>query len=196
MNRTDIINFYTQKYENCHYLEIGIGNPSANFNKIKAAVKDGVDPTYFCNNPVDSDTFFANNRKKYHVIFIDGDHKGRQVIKDVGNSLNCLHENGIILLHDCNPLLEEHQTENITVQHWNGSVWKAILLYRQSDPNLFICTVDTDEGIGIIKPNKSQELFKYKDNEIIDFNFLCKYRRQILNLISLDEWKTLENYSL
>jgi len=190
MNRTDIINFYTERKQDCHYLEIGIGHPSANFSKIKAAYKDAVDPVNPCNYPMKSDAFFINNTQKYDVVFIDGDHKAVQVIKDVINSLKCLDAEGIILLHDCNPQLEIHQTENISTQHWNGSVWKAILHFRQNDPDLFICTVDIDEGIGIIKPNKKQDLFKC--DEPIDFSLLCKYRKQILNLMTIEEWQDLE----
>jgi len=190
MNRTDIINFYTSKKQNCRYLEIGIGNASANFNKISAAVKDAVDPVNPCNHLMSSDAFFSSNTSQYDIIFIDGDHKAAQVIKDISNSLKCLSTDGIILLHDCNPELEVHQTENITVSHWNGSVWKAILFYRMFDPNLSICTIDVDEGIGIIKPGQ-QELFECAET-MFDFAFLCKYRKQILNLLTVQEWQLME----
>jgi len=191
MNRTDIINFYVEQKKDCYYLEIGVGNKSANFNKIKTFFKDAVDPVNPCNYLMTSDKFFENNNLKYDVIFIDGDHKANQVIKDIENSLKSLNENGIILLHDCNPLEELHQTEQISVSHWNGSVWKAILFYRINNPNLFICTVDVDEGIGIIKPNQKQELFKCNET-VFDFNFLCKYRKEILNLITVEDWKKME----
>jgi hypothetical protein len=194
MNRTDLINFYVKRKINCHYLEIGVGCLSANFNKITATIKDGVDPFNFCNNCMSSDIFFTKNKNKYDVIFIDGDHKVKQVIKDAANAMDCLNNDGVILMHDCNPLLEEDQTEEITnPRHWNGSVWKAVLFYRQKYPDMFIVTVDTDEGICIMKPDKKIDYLLPPFSENEDFNFLKKYRKDILNLITVEEWKKLEN---
>lgn len=202
MNRTDIINFYTAKFPECSYLEVGVGNLSANFSKINATSKICVDPrTKDATYVTTSDDFFAANKNKYDVIFIDGDHRAVQVIKDINNALKSISPNGIILLHDCNPLLEVHQREDIVVSHWNGSVWKAILFYRMTEPNISIQTIDTDEGIGIIKPFGKQQLFTL-DGEIsfehdafskyFDFNFLSLHRQSILNLLTTDEWIAAE----
>ncbi|MDO8641774.1 MAG: class I SAM-dependent methyltransferase [Nitrosarchaeum sp.] len=191
MNRSDIINFYVEQRQNCQYLEVGVGNLSANFNKIKTEFKDGADPVNPCNNKMTSDEFFAQNTKIYDVIFVDGDHKAVQATKDIANALKCIKSDGVILVHDCNPLKEEHQTEHISVSHWNGSVWKSILFFRQTNPDILMYTIDADEGICVIRPNKKQELFKC-DETVIDFNLLCKYRKQILNLVSLEEWMAIE----
>jgi hypothetical protein len=209
MNRTDIINFYTAKFTECAYLEVGVGNLSANFVKIKAADKSCVDPcTQDATYKMKSDDFFFNNRRKYDVIFIDGDHRAIQVIEDIHNALNCITAHGIILLHDCNPLLEIHQRDEIVEAHWNGSVWKAVLFYRMMMPSINIQTVDVDEGIGIIKPFMTQQLFMpdmsapfepdffFEPNFFcahFNFDFLNKYRRDILNLITVEEWKAMEN---
>lgn len=194
VNRTNIINFYVERKPSCSYLEIGVGNKSANFNKVNAVAKECVDPINPSNYLMTSDDFFKINKKKYDVIFIDGDHRCAQVIKDIAGALRCLNKGGVILLHDCNPVAEEHQTEQITVPHWNGTVWKAILFYRKTSPNISICTVDVDEGIGIIKPNQKQKLFECDEN--IDFKFLCKHRKEILNLLTVDEWKFAEQLAI
>ena len=80
MNRTDIINYYlSTKKEPTFYLEIGVQNPDANFNKIKATNKYGVDPTPFgpCKYIMTSDKFFAMNSIKYDAIFVKQiDHYG------------------------------------------------------------------------------------------------------------------------
>ena len=79
---------------------------------------------------------------------------------------------------------------------------KAILFYRMIDPNVSIQTVDLDEGIGIIKPFSKQHLFttdktvQFEPNIFcasFDFNFLCEHRRDILNLLTVEEWKKTEN---
>jgi len=123
MNRTDIINFYVDKFVECAYLEVGVGNLSANFTKIRAANKFCVDPcTQGATYKMKSNDFFLNNQRKYDVIFIDGDHRAIQVIEDIRNALKFITQRGIILLHDCNPLLETHQRDEIVEAHWNGSV--------------------------------------------------------------------------
>ena len=47
-----------------------------------------------------SDDFFAVNKKKYDLIYVDGDHRYSQQIRDYTNSLKCLKENGILAGHD------------------------------------------------------------------------------------------------
>ena len=42
---------------------------------------------------------FLNNKTKFDIIFIDGNHMMEQVDKDIENSLTFLNEGGLILLH-------------------------------------------------------------------------------------------------
>ena len=50
--------------------------------------------------------------KQYDVIFIDGLHLEKQVIKDIGHALQHLNKNGTIVLHDCKPGSKFHQEEH------------------------------------------------------------------------------------
>ena len=104
-NRTDIINYFIEKYNYNNYLEIGIDNPNNNFNKIICRNKTGVDPHKACDFKMTSDDFFSQLKKTnfYDIIFIDGLHTSSQVLKDIKNSLNCLSAEGTIIVHDCNP---------------------------------------------------------------------------------------------
>jgi len=45
----------------------------------------------------------------YDVIFIDGLHYYKQVLKDIKNSLKILNKDGFILVHDCLPRTLAHQ---------------------------------------------------------------------------------------
>ena len=47
-----------------------------------------------------SDKFFLTNNSKFDLIYIDGNHLYDFVKKDLLNSLNCLNQNGIIILDD------------------------------------------------------------------------------------------------
>jgi len=115
MKRYDIINHMINLYGYKDYLEIGI-RQKKNFKKIIAETKHGVDPAWSCTFKMTSDDFFKTNKKKYDIIFIDGLHKEYQVMNDVLNSLNFLNDGGTIVMHDCNPRREAHQSEEFCNQ--------------------------------------------------------------------------------
>ena len=191
MKRTDIINHLIEKNGYKKYLEIGVRNPDENLNKINVPHKDGVDPAGNCNYPVTSDEFFEklDSEFKYDLIFIDGLHLDHQVEKDISNSLNHLSDNGTIVMHDCNPIKEEHQIEEYVVgTTWNGTTWKAYVKFRMTDENLSMVVVDTDHGVGIITKGK-QTL--YPKSDVLDFKILDENRKEILNLITPQQFLNL-----
>ncbi len=203
LSRTKIINFYLSKrIKPVSYLEIGVQNPDANFNHINADLKDGVDPFPILpyKFAMTSDQFFEQNKTKYDVIFIDGDHRFEQAHKDARNSINSLKENGIIVMHDCNPPTEWHQREREDIYKldgpWNGTVWKAFIKLRMENENLEMFTIDADCGVGIIVPQRRQKLFVCKEN-IYEYRVFDKYRKEALNLISVNDWlKKCNNSSI
>lgn len=210
MDRIQVINTIISKFNLNKYLEIGVRYPEDCFNHIKATIKHSVDPGY--ENPDNSatykftsDDFFTKLENgyldlspdcKWDVIFIDGLHLSYQVEKDVLNSLNHLSENGVIVLHDCNPFMyEDNYTrliEDFWGQKWNGTVWKTIYKLKASRSDLKICTLDIDQGVGLIKRG-SQSLIPF-DNPYFEYKIFQKNLIRDLNLISssgLDNW--LEN---
>ena len=80
-------------------------------------------------------------------------HTYNQVKKDILNSVNCLKENGTILVHDCMPDSLSKQAVPRFRMVWNGDVWKAIVDLRQNK-NLDIFTCEMDQGIGVIKKKR------------------------------------------
>jgi hypothetical protein len=194
MTRTEIINGLIDKYGYKSYLEIGVNTPAQpgyNWVGVKVDTKHGVDPNVDTTYRMESDEFFENHiNQKYDIVFVDGLHIFEQVYKDIINSLENLNEGGIIVAHDCNP------TEEITQRRvranpgaWHGDVWKAIVKLRLENPELDVCTVDTDEGCGIIKKG-SQELLKVDEGvNTYEYSFLENNRKDVLNLISVDEFK-------
>ena len=200
MKRFDIINYLIEKYNYTSYLEIGVENPNNCFNKINAVNKISVDPNPMgiVSHKMTSDEFFKAYSKDmiFDIVFIDGLHTMEQVDKDIQNSLNHLSENGIIVLHDCNPVNEQRQMElndpRRKIRAWNGTVWKSIAKLRCSDNNLYIAVIDTDEGVGIIKRG-TQDTFKIEDdmNNILTYEFLDMNRGELLNLISVLTFKEI-----
>ena len=200
MQRFEIINTFIKNNNFKNYLEIGVFT-GQNIREIIAKHKDGVDPTTELghtipeiNYPITSDEFFKlikGHDIKYDVIFIDGLHHADQVDKDIENALNHLVDNGIIVIHDCNPEKEEYTSVPRKTGIWHGDVYKSALRLRQKYSYKFI-TVDTDCGCGVIfngieEDNKcSNESLKEGENTWDYFN---KYRVKLLNLISVDEFK-------
>ena len=147
-----------------NYLEIGVSKAAALF-RFRPRGKWGVDPAYYLTWKrrlkyrvwsllglkeerlfrMTSDDFFARNQKMLSfygvdVCLVDGLHTYEQALRDVLNTLKYLKPNGVILLHDCNPITElmarpvNRIEDLLDVPGWDGSwsgdVWKAIVHLR------------------------------------------------------------------
>lgn len=198
MTRSELINLLIQNYGYETYLEIGVNTPAQpgfNYNNVKAGLKHGVDPAerVQATFKMTSDEFFEKRiSMKYDLIFIDGLHLSEQAYRDIQNALKWLTNNGTIVVHDCNPTLEKTQRRVHTSGAWHGDVWKAILRLRMEEPELSIYTVDTDEGCTIIHRG-TQRLFTVGNSEtdVYNFTFFDAHRKQILNLISVSQFKRI-----
>ena len=209
--RSDVINYLLSLSTTpTNYLEIGVRNPDHNFNLIESAKKYSVDPGLeFEANPVDfkmtSNIFFEKlstgevlfNSIKFDVIFIDGLHLAEQVNQDIINSLKYIKDDGFIVLHDCNPPTEWHARENFKyrytpAQHlWNGTTWKAFVKWR-SNPTVKSCCIDSDWGVGILSKKRAIGESIEFTNQFYEFNEFDKNRKENLNLIDFDSFKTLK----
>ena len=208
--RTEVINFLLSRFKRktC-YLEIGVRNPSDNYNQINAGTKYSVDPgAEYQESSIDykmtSDIFFKKLNKnevlskdiRFDVIFIDGLHLAEQVERDIKNSLDFIKEDGFIALHDCNPPTEWHARENYQYKnspaqgYWSGTTWKAFLKSR-FNPDLYSCCVDTDWGVGILSKKHPVGQSIKNTNPFYEYKVLDENRKESLNLISFNELKIL-----
>jgi len=206
MNRTDIINFYANKIEAKSYLEIGVRLADENFSHIKVPFKTGVDPGIEGysegTHKMTSDDFFKQNKDTFDLIFIDGLHESEQVLRDINSSLNILNNNGIIICHDMNPKIKEHQLlkedplrikyveeqrklKNIGYELWTGDCWKAFAILRSTRSDLEMFVIDTDFGVGVIKRGNQQII---SIPEELTYEYLELNREMLLNL------KTIKHY--
>lgn len=199
--RTDLLNHLAEKYNLQRYLEIGVQVPELNFDKIKCSIKIGVDPESSANatHQMTSDVFFYNFGNDYtdwHVdefdlIFIDGLHTAEQVNKDFENALKILSPNGFIVLHDCNPLKEEHTIVPRPTErgHWNGDVYRfAITIGRKMK-----FTVDIDNGCMVVAPYSANILFQTDpQTKNISWEYFDQNRKELLNLITWDEFISID----
>ncbi len=230
MTRIEVLNAIIQKKQTTNYLEIGVNrgkclfkikgaekrlavDPFFNFNlwkKVKACIKnpDNLKNDYF---EVTSDTFFDQNKtflsqNLIDLAFIDGLHTYKQSMKDTQNVLQFLNKNGIIILHDCNPLdaIAAHPANDIEeaknlLQNdpnwkniWNGDVWKTVVYIRKNYPNLTAFVLDTDHGLGIVYQKQRQELpdiFKeFEDIDTLDYLFFDQNRKDLIDLKPISYW--------
>ncbi|WP_075522454.1 class I SAM-dependent methyltransferase [Candidatus Pelagibacter communis] len=187
-NRVDLVDYLIKKNDYKEYLEIGCDDDQL-FSRVNIKNKIGVDPVSGGNIRKTSDEFFLKNNKKFDIIFIDGLHTYSQVKKDILNSVNCLHRDGIILVHDCLPDNLGKQAIPRYEMHWSGDVWKAIVDLRQNkDLNIFTC--ELDQGIGIIKKEENTEVLKIeKSINKLKFKDYFKNYKSYLRVISLEEFK-------
>lgn len=189
MLRTDIINQLLAHYNYRKYLEIGIENPSLNFNHIWAPHKLGIDPDPNANANLclTSDQFFElwdHRMGGFDLIFVDGLHHCEQALKDIDNALELLNPGGTIVVHDCNPSSWSMQEVPRMQETWTGNVWKAWMQFRvRNDLRMFV--VDTDYGVGVIQ--KIRPIHKPLDRvsvmSVLTYKELEANREQWLNLI-------------
>ena len=186
--RWDLIEYLINKYGYSDYLEIGCDQNQL-FSKIKIQNKVGVDPSSGGNVRKTSDKFFEENKNKFDIVFIDGLHTYDQVKKDILNSINCLKENGIVLVHDCMPDSLGKQAVPRYRMIWNGDVWKAIVDLRQRE-DLEIFTCEMDQGIGIIKKEKNTSILEIKKPaRNLKFKDYYANYKNFLRVISIEELK-------
>ena len=185
IRRTTILNTLIEKFGYRSYLEIGQGPGRGNFDWVNCPIKIGVDPdvgvdaTY----QITSDEFFAQNKDRFDLIFIDGLHHDDQVEKDILNALEILNGNGTIVVHDCNPTNEAMQIVPRQQPNWTGNVWKAWVRLRATRPDLTMYVIDTNYGCGIIRRGNQQTI---KIHGELTYRMLDNNRKEFLNLVDID----------
>ena len=185
-SRTKIIQNIINKKNFKNYLEIGC-DKNENFSQINIENKVGVDPNRGGTIRATSDKFFQKNKDKFDIIFLDGLHTYEQTIKDINNSINVIHEKGIILIHDCLPKKIWNQIVPRLYGHWNGDVWKAIVHLRTNEKvDTYTCIAD--HGLGIIFKRKNRNLLEMKDQDFKSLKFSDYYKNheKFMNLITHD----------
>ena len=201
MRRYEIINKIIKDRGAKRYLEIGVYTGQC-IREIKVEHKDGVDPgseghvAPEVTHKMTSDEFFENLDKdfKYDVIFIDGLHHSEQVDKDIENALNHIVDNGVIVLHDCNPEEELYTLIPRVSGIWNGDVYKSVLRFRKR--GLHTCfTIDTDCGFGVIVKDNRQEdvedIDLYEQAEK-DWKVFSENREELLHLVKVYDFERLK----
>ena len=207
--RYEAIQQVVDKTNAVHYLEVGT-QTARTLATVEVDHKVGVDPDPFaekraeqmCNSLGNqktmkfycrpSDEFFEETKEPlfdggYDVIFIDGMHEREQWKRDIKNAMQQLNPEGGILAHDCNPPTEKSQiVPMMDNREWVGDVWKGFVDLRQ-EMGCEMFVVDSDYGIGVIRPSAKQEPLDKIENELA-YCDLQENKHEWLNLKSVDEF--------
>ncbi len=170
-NRVALVNALVTKYDpnTCNYLEIGCYD-NVLFDAVPCKNKTGVDPSRGGTHKMTSDDFFAQNKQKFDVIFIDGLHHYDQVRKDAINAIACLKAGGWIAFHDCLPSdwMEQHVPAVYKV--WTGDCWKlGYELSQSSDIDFRI--VQIDHGVGVMRLSRENAAITDLSDTLRDAQF-------------------------
>lgn len=184
--KSEIINRIIQEVEAESYLEIGYGN-GANFDKIECGVKIAIDPNV---PPIGklqavvykktSDEFFQINEDEIDVIFIDGLHYADQVRKDISNALKCNAK--VVIVHDTIPHSKEMQKQSRTTKEWTGDVWRAVVGFIESYPDVKAFTCRADYGLTVIYP-EGKKVKKHFENKEMTYEEFKANEVELLNII-------------
>lgn len=201
MNRKKVIHILMKQKNLSKYLEIGVFtghiffwikskfkiavDPDFKFNQFKKSAKLLLNPFNFFNQYFEkpSDDFFKENAPeifsdtKLEIALIDGMHEYLFALRDIENALNYLSENGVIILHDCNPQKKENAVSfrewkaRDFKNTWNGDVWRAVLHLRSLRKDINVFTLDCDHGLGVVTFGKPENPLNYTAEEIEKFTF-------------------------
>lgn len=203
MTRTDIINRLIKERGYRTYLEVGVENPSNNYDLVTARYKESVD-NYEDNRYLSeaeaeqyanvvtyrmtSDEFFAKTHKTYDIIFIDAMHTEEQCDRDIWNAMQHLNAYGCVVVHDVLPASKEMQSDKPEPgRPWQGTVWKSIRkLIRMGLP---VNVLDYDYGVAVIE--KCQYPMPAVDNGVTYDN----YNKSEMNIrYTTDSWYNVISY--
>ena len=150
-NRLSLINLLVSKYDydTCRYLEIGCFKNEV-FDAVPCKDKTGVDPSQGGTYKMTSDEFFAQNKKTFDIIFIDGLHHYEQVHKDAVNAIACLKAGGWVAFHDFLPTDWMEQHRPALKGAWTGDCWKLACELAQS-PDIDFRILQIDHGVGVMR---------------------------------------------
>lgn len=200
-NRLALLRHLKAKFGYRRYLEIGTDQDEV-FSRMNGfELKVGVDPNAGGTHRMTSDAYFDWNRAqppearhRFDLILVDGLHEWSQVLRDVDNSLELLEPGGTIVLHDCMPFEERHQTvpRPMPIGFWTGNHWKAVFLLRQR-PDIDIAVGRFDWGVGVLRkrPNARTFVPPKGDPALWSWGDYLGHRDEGLNLIGwagLLEW--------
>ncbi len=221
LQKYDMINALAKKNGYQSYLEIGTTSTGGRFWKIdKKQLRvchrllyrcpeqfiDGDEITYRSAN--ESIENLLPSSPWYDVVFVDPWHSFECSMRDLQAGLSVLQEDGVMIVHDCCPPSREYARPKPVEGGWCGVTYCAYIEFLLSRPDLIYYTVDTDYGCGVVKkkpreetpkpePRLTDELAERWRNQRSQnadmYELFCNHKQELLNLISVEDFLSMEN---
>lgn len=180
-NKSEIINRLIKENNFDSYLELGFQD-GENFNLIDCENKMSVDVNGKADFNDGDLAFFEQNKNTFDCVFIDSLHECKHVRKVISESLKCLSENGVIILHDTIPHSKEMQEVPRNTKEWTGDVWRAVVGFIESYPDVNVVTYRADYGLTVIYP-KGKKIRKHFENIEMTYEEFKANEIELLNII-------------
>src|SRR5882724_816270 len=221
LQKYDLINALAKKNGYQSYLEICTTSTGGRFWKIDRKqlrvchrlvyrcpewFEDGHDITYRSTN--ESINNLLPGAHTYDIVFVDPWHTFECSMRDLQAGLSVLREDGVMIVHDCCPANQKLANPLPNEVCWCGVTYCAYIELLLSRRDLVYYTVDTDFGCGVVK-KKSREGTLKTEHRVTDelaerwrtqrsqnadmFELFCNHKRELLNLISAEEFLAREN---
>jgi hypothetical protein len=194
--RGKFINNIINNLELKSYLELGISVGEC-WREIELENKVGIDNCVQIGDnrlvSTTTDEYFESmdESKKFDLVFIDADHEKNQVFRDFCNSYDHLEDDGIILLHDINPIDES----NIVPERLGNAYefWIDLVDRYEKNCGVFVAFPEEMEGsIGVFF-KKNSGFDKNNFGEIVhQYSDIDNNRDKYVKNIQLTEEKIKE----
>lgn len=144
----------------------------------------------------------------YDIVFVDPYHTSSCSTRDLNLALDLVRPGGMIVAHDCSPPDKEMCGPEFHGGCWCGVTYGAYVEFVLRHRELVYCTVDTDFGCGVVQKmdagqadieNRSRlwELWSREKEKTSDmFDFFIRHRGELLNLMSVRDFRKRERVKL
>jgi len=136
--------------------------------------------------------------ERFDLVFVDPWHTYTSSLRDILFGLQLIKDDGVLLIHDCNPPNSTYAEPEYRPGEWCGVTFAAYLDVVLFTRGIHYITVDSDYGCGIIsKDHRLLNLYKSQPATTFasqwqtlslsqKYPFLDENRSQLLHLISAD----------
>jgi hypothetical protein len=136
--------------------------------------------------------------ERFDLVFVDPWHSYVSSLCDITFGLQLIKDEGLLLIHDCNPPDATCAEPEYRAGDWCGVTFAAYLDVVLFTSSLHYITVDSDYGCGVIsKDNRLTNLYKSQSTAPLasqwqmlnisqKYAFFDENRSQLLHLISSD----------
>jgi hypothetical protein len=216
ISKSDIINWFGKKYNYSSYLEISSLYMGSCFDQVDEKIYSVKDCLNYYSEEFPKEVFdktgkpdhnipfmeydvhldrIRNTHSLFDIILVDPYHSFTQSKKDIETALQLVKDNGVIIIHDCNPR-DEHMISDIRPAidaNWCGKTHLSFLDFRLNNPQIESSVLDIDLGCGIIRKNyPAFNPLIAEDNlpleELGKWEYFYNNRKKLLNLLTVNEF--------